>query len=423
MKHKRNIFRTIAALLALLFVLPFAASACVRFEPDMTGVVITPEPTAEPTAEPTEGPTPAPTPEPTPEPTEAPTEEPTEEPTPEPTPIDLTLMFVGDLMCLGSQQNGARRQAGDGRRYDFCPSFEYVKPLLESADCAFGNLETTLSDNWPYSAELGRSNDMPNCNGPAEYLDALRYAGFDALSLSNNHCCDAGKQGIFDTLDAVDEYGFYTTGVFRSETDKRYVIFEVKGVKIALLAYTEKYNGKQYCVHDAKYMINTLSEEAVSRDVAAARGDGAELVVCYAHWGHEHIHVPPYTVREMAQKLADAGVDVICGAHSHVVQPTVWLTAEDGRRVLCMYSMGNFISSMSQPGTRDTFISELRLRREVDGTITMLEDICHPCLNIPLLDGNWFVLVPTEYADDFPKYASTLREGERRILEIVLGER
>lgn len=220
-------------------------------------------------------------------------------------------------MCLSSQQRGAKQQAG-GSGYDFSPSFAYVREVFNNADCVIGNLETSLSHSWPYATEQRNIGGMPNCNGPKQYLGALKFAGFDALVLANNHCCDAGVQGIIETTQAVEEYGFPYTGLFREKDAQRFVILDVKGIKVGLLSYAEFYNSKDKTVREAgcEYMINTYSKERIAEDIAAARAAGAELIVAYNHWGAEHTHQPTPKVVTHAQEMADAGVDIIIGSHS-----------------------------------------------------------------------------------------------------------
>lgn len=397
----------------------------------------TPAPTYTPTPKPekTPAPSPAATPAPTntPKPTEAATPRPTKTPkptssytaTPDPGPADpedITLMFVGDLMCLSAQQNGAMHQASGGAEYDFKPSFEYVRPLLSSADMAFGNLETTLSDSWPYAAQEKIIDGMPNCNGPKEFLEGVRYAGFDALSLVNNHCCDAGLQGIVETMDAVDESGFIHTGIFKTESESRFKLFTVKGVKVALIAYAEFYNGHEGCVSGSSYVLNTYSENAAKRDIAAAREAGARFVIVYEHWGREHTQEPTDLVRRHAVQLANAGADLICGSHSHTVQPSVWLTANDGRKVLCLYSMGNFVSSMSQEAANDTVIVELRIRKGADGSAIIREEVYHPCRVFHTLNGKYFVVMPTSNTA-FSSIRSQLAAAEERVMNALFAER
>lgn len=402
---KKKLLRFAALMIALAFV--FAGTACRGGDVVVDIGHDTPAPTAKPTTAPTAEPTPEPTSEPTPEPT--------------PAPVHATLMFVGDLMCLSSQQRGAKQQAG-GSGYDFSPSFAYVREVFNNADCVIGNLETSLSHSWPYATEQRNIGGMPNCNGPKQYLGALKFAGFDALVLANNHCCDAGVQGIIETTQAVEEYGFPYTGLFREKDAQRFVILDVKGIKVGLLSYAEFYNSKDKAVREAgcEYMINTYSKERIAEDIAAARAAGAELIVAYNHWGAEHTHQPTPKVVTHAQEMADAGVDIIIGSHSHAVQPVVWLTAADGRQVLCAYSMGNFVSSMGRSTANDTFIAEIGIVRE-GGSVRVESEKYHPCRVFPQLKGYWYVVVPTNVTL-VNSIIPQLKAAEERITAIVNPE-
>lgn len=394
-------------------------------------ITFTPKPTKTP--KPTEKPTDTPNPTKTPKPTEKPAETPGPSQShtgsaPDPgviDPNDPVLMFAGDLMCLSGQQYAAMSSAGSSSHFDFSPSFEYVAPILSRADLAFANLESTLSPNFPYAYQQTMTDGMPNCNGPAEYLAAVKAAGFDALALANNHCCDAGLQGILDTISAADEYGFIHTGVFASPEEPRFVIVNIRGIKTALLSYAEFYNGKEGCVTSVgrPYMINTYSESTVRRDIEQARSAGAEFVIVYEHWGREHTHVPTDIQRRHAVKLANAGADLICGSHSHTVQPSVWVEADDGRRVLCLYSMGNFVSSMSQDASKDTFITELHIHKDGDGNVTIANEIYHPCRVLRTYGGKAFVVMPTSQEGVSASVRKELDAAEARITGVLFGER
>lgn len=448
----RGMLKAAVLVSAILLILVFAL-ACKEEVINTIVNVDTPTPAFIPTIPPkdTPAPTDTPAPEVTAEPTEEPTPEvtetpePTEEPTPvpaTPTPVPLTptpvpatseptsvpgsatasMVFVGDLMCLSMQQRGAMSQGAGLYEYDFRPTFEYVRYILNRADCAVGNLETVLSPSSPYSTQLYQfENGMPNLNGPQLYLMGVKYAGFDALVMANNHCLDGGITGIEETLTAVENYGFAHTGLFRSESEKRYTMLTVKGIKVALLSYSEFFNYRESLVADRPYMINKYSEAAVKNDVAAAKAAGAELVVAYNHWGAEDTHVPTQTVRQHAQQMANAGVDVILGSHSHAVQPSVWLTAADGRRVLCVYSMGNFVSSMDGQMANDTFITEIRIKRE-GAKVRVVEEYYHPVKVFTTLEGKWFVAVPTKEVW-MPSIQYELDQAHERIMNIIMSER
>ena len=160
----------------------------------------------------------------------------------------------------------------------------------------------------------------------------------------------------------------------------------------------------------------------MTRDAAAAREAGAELIIAYVHWGHEHINVPPSDVRQQAKMFANAGVDIICGAHSHAVQPVVWLTADDGRQVLCMYSLGNFVSSLPQQTAVDTFIAEIRIRKDVDGSVYVTDEIYHTAHVFYSIDGKKYVIVPTDNTE-LTSIQSTLASAHERIMKIIMSER
>ncbi len=412
-----GLFKRITAFAAALLFAASLASCTVPKEPQAADISTpvpvdsgAPELTAAPTPAPTDVPTPAPTPEATPAPTAA--------------PVQALLMFVGDLMCLGNQQHAARLESGSGEEFDFRAAFRYVRPIIESADCAFANLETTLSPNWPYCEFLRRTEDgMPNCNAPRDYLDGVKYAGFDVLSLSNNHCCDAGLQGILDTLDAVDRYGFAHTGVFRSDDEPRYTIVTVKGIKIGLVAYTESYNGKNGCVAGHSYMINTYGDEKVVRDVYAVRQAGAEFVIAYPHWDKEHLNAPISRTEQRARVFANAGVDLIVGAHPHAIQPVEWITALDGRKVLCMYSLGNFASCMTRDTARDSVIAKVVIRKDSDGKVRIVSDDYIPCRIFQgKLNGHSYVILPTT-CREFPGKRSELDAAHERIMKIINARR
>ena len=151
------------------------------------------------------------------------------------------LMLTGDLMCMSSQQNAVR----SGDIYNFNASFDYVKPIFAQADFVMGNLETMLSQTAPYTSEQGKiyapSGGKPNCNAPATYLDAVCYAGFDAVVTANNHNLDTGVQGIFETLDNLASYKLPQTGIFASAEHERFLIFDINGIRVALLSYSTLY--------------------------------------------------------------------------------------------------------------------------------------------------------------------------------------
>ena len=168
-------------------------------------------------------------------------------------------------------------------------------------------------------------------------------------------------------------------------------------------------------------MLNQFNEERVIADIAAAKADGADFIVAYVHWGHEFISDPPSEVRwEHARMFASAGADLIIGSHSHTVQPREWIETDDGRRVLCMYSLSNFVSSMSQDMCRDTFIAEVRIRMEYGRAAVITEEIYHPCLIRAGVGHDYYVTVPTENTE-LTGMRGELDRAYSRIMSTILA--
>jgi poly-gamma-glutamate synthesis protein (capsule biosynthesis protein) len=153
---------------------------------------------------------------------QAATPEPTAAPTPTPQPTKAVIMAVGDLMCTGRQIIEGKTEDG----YDFHANFAQVSELLSSADLTVGNLETLVMDDSPFSSTADASDGDTRVkylmNAPTEFLEALRDAGFDVLTLANNHIFDYRAEGIIQTLKKLDEYSILHTGAYADETDIDY---------------------------------------------------------------------------------------------------------------------------------------------------------------------------------------------------------
>ena len=212
----------------------------------------------------------------------------------------LELIFAGDIMTHGPQIRAAAQSDGS---YDFAQSFGLVRPAIERADLAIGNLETTFGGK-PYSG-------YPMFSSPEALAVALREAGFDVLTTSNNHSCDRRGYGITHTIDVLDSLGIATTGSYRNLNERPArtpLIQSVRGIKLAILAYTYGTNGLPI-PHPT--VIDTISKEHIAADLRRADSLGAEYKIVQIHWGNEYEKSPNRAQRELAQWLADQGVDAI----------------------------------------------------------------------------------------------------------------
>ncbi|MGI6151518.1 MAG: CapA family protein [Christensenellales bacterium] len=341
---KKNAAALVLSLLTLCF------AGCSRAVAAGVSPPILPAPTVETIGVPKQEALPSPSPEPEPQ------REP--EPEPEPEPVTVTLRVVGDIMLHEAQQISAKTAEG----YDFSEYFARISAELSCADLTIGNLETPVANQPP--------SGYPRFNAPAALLDELKSAGFDAFTIANNHILDKGATGLSDTIDRLSERELLFFGASKTEEDYKVLIVDVRGVKIALLGYTYGTNGHK----DAKNQVRYLTESNMKADVAQARKAGADFIIAFPHWGaeyHQGIHSSP---ARWAKKLANAEVDLILGSHPHVLEPMEKLTAEDGREVIVVHSMGNFISNQQKEPTYAGAIIEVVLTMQPDGS-TALDSI------------------------------------------------
>jgi poly-gamma-glutamate synthesis protein (capsule biosynthesis protein) len=268
---------------------------------------------------------------------------------------EVTLLFAGDAMQHQSQIDQAFREG----RYDYSSYFQYLKEEIASADLAVVNLEATLAGP-PYKG-------YPQFSAPDEYAWALKDAGFDIFLNANNHIVDRGNAGILRTLSALDSMGIAHTGVFgnRDEKAQNYpLIVEKEGICFAFLNYTYGTNGFYATPPIA---VNYIQKDSIRQDIQKAKNRGADLIIATMHWGVEYKLTPNKIQENLAEFMMQEGVDLIIGAHPHVVQPSKAVSDSAGNiKHIVVYSLGNLISGMVAPNTEGGQLIKVTLQKDKD---------------------------------------------------------
>ena len=325
--------------------------------------------------------------------TQPPTTEPptTAPPEPEHVVSTATILSTGDLLMHGGLINAANQ--GDGT-YDFGYIFPYITEYVTAADYAVANLETTLAG----TAKPYQGNPMFNC--PDELVDAAKNAGFDMLLTTSNHSYDSQQPGFERTIRTIREKGLANLGTMLSAEEPKYVVQDINGIKIGMIAYTYEdslgpgnppalnYNPMQAGGYDLINCFRHSDPDSLYNHLGPQmelmKADGAEAIVVYIHWGQEYKLEANASQKEIAQHLCDMGVDVIIGGHPHVVEPVELLesTADPSHRTVCLYSMGNAVSNQRQgllksittAHTEDGVLFSVTFSKYSDGTV-YLEDV------------------------------------------------
>lgn len=241
----------------------------------------------------------------------------------------LHLVLVGDVMI-------GRHVAEQTARHGAGHPFGGVAGLIRGADLAFGNLESPLTK----APRVVHTYDL---TADPDRVSLLTEAGFDLLSVANNHATDHGREGLAETCRTLERAGIApVSGGPNEKAAGAPVIREVRGVRVAFLAF----EGLGAALPAGEEVPGVASLEPLPRAEQAVRvaRELADWVVVSVHWGVEYAPLPTPAQRQIAQRLADAGADVVTGHHPHVLQPLAWLQGKDrDRPTLVAYSLGNFL--------------------------------------------------------------------------------
>lgn len=267
-----------------------------------------------------------------------------------------TIGVMGDLL-MHKPVIDACATLENSKEYDFSEIFQHIDDVITPLDYSIINLETTFAgDSKPY-----QGNPMFNC--PDNLAVAVKNAGFDMLTTANNHCFDTGMDGYLRTLQVAADNGLDTTGTYAEDTDNRYFVKDINGIKVGFINYTyetSKHTGQVPQLNGINMksgsynMINTfvttapqMMFEEVSAFKTALDEENVDITVALMHWGTEYSLIANKHQNYIAQTFANMGIDVIVGAHPHVVQPVEIFDSETNpnHKLICVYSLGNAVSN------------------------------------------------------------------------------
>jgi len=272
---------------------------------------------------------------------------------------DIILLYaVGDIMLnRGVEQLIETEGEGD---YKF-PFFK-IADYLKKSDILFGNLESIISDESGEKAKKTGSVRVYFKSDP-DAVDGLIYAGFDIVSVANNHALDYGRIAFEESLKRLTKVGIeYIGGGFNSSETFSVKVKEIKGVKIGFLAYTyPKFDGiyipwKPTEKESGVAVIEKKELEKVKQIIAKAKNE-VDILIVSNHWGDEYSLEPNKDQIFFDRAFIDAGADLILGHHPHVVQPI-----ERYKNGWIAYSLGNFVFDMTSEETTKSVILEAKIR-------------------------------------------------------------
>jgi len=243
----------------------------------------------------------------------------------------LTISAVGDIMLGSTSINDTFLPPNDG-----ADILKEVTPILSKADIAFGNLEGPLLEGGKTEKCAPNSTRCFAFRSPTRYGKLLKDAGFDVLSLANNHAGDFGDYGRESTRKTLDALGIKHAGSDKAQFTT--AIVESKGKRVAFIGFA----------HNA--ITPNVNDLVFARQLVEQANKKADLVVVSFHGGAEGTNaqrVPNRTemfgsekrgnLPLFARTVIDAGADLVLGHGPHVLRGM-----EIYKDRLINYSMGNF---------------------------------------------------------------------------------
>lgn len=279
-----------------------------------------------------------------------------------PEEYNASVFMVGDALIHWGVYNDAKQADGS---YDFKPMLADIKPISSKYDISYYNQETILG-----GASLGYSS-YPMFNSPQEVGDAFIDAGFNMVSLATNHTMDKGERGVLNSVEYWKNHSnVAASGQWSSEEERTASIakvYEVNNIKYGFISYTIWNNGLP-TPYGKSYLSNEYSDEKAKADIESIR-DKVDFVIVAMHWGTEYSFKVDYKQEQIAKYLSDLGVDLIIGAHPHVIQTVEYIN--DGKTFV-VYSLGNFISDQNDVDNFTGLAFEVTLKKfvDVDGKVT-----------------------------------------------------
>jgi len=284
------------------------------------------------------------------------------QPTQKPAERTVSVTFGGTVSIYGDVRRSCYHNGS--KKYDFVELFDLAQDTF-TGDLTFVTVEN-LTDGTKYNELMA----------PAAIFSGMKEAGITGVSLGFSRCLEKGNTSLLNTVTEARNAGLTAVGAYASEQDAAVSarIMDVNGVKVALLHYTDGLGSstlKKLDKAGTAWLVSTTDD--AEQEIAQARLLGADVVIVSMSWGKGTGTSTSSAMKKTAQKLADAGADLIVGTGTGAIQPAVTLTAADGRRVLCCYSLGYLMTEKNTDNGVTGMLLHVTWQVSASGAVAMTD--------------------------------------------------
>ena len=279
------------------------------------------------------------------------------------TEASFTLTVGGSISLSGEVRKNSK--STDAKVADYADVMMLLAPQIRS-DINVVFLENIISDRH-------KASDIVS---PSQAATLLTEAGFDMAACGFAQAYSSGRDGVEATLMSLDSRGITALGIRYADDAGTPQLRTVKGVKTAFLQYTATVPSKTRKTMEKDGtgdMVPEADPDRIAQDIGLARQEGAEAVIIFLSWGKTGGTAPDKNQRELAEKIAAAGADLIIGSGSHIPQTAEYLPGAEGKSVLCVWSPGTLLSGDRSNIKRISgYLLHVTIRGDGRGGVTVL---------------------------------------------------
>jgi poly-gamma-glutamate capsule biosynthesis protein CapA/YwtB (metallophosphatase superfamily) len=258
------------------------------------------------------------------------------------------VLLGGDFSYGDTYERG--KEINENSGYDY--PFAKVAPFLNSADFSIVNLETPITDVdiEPYT----KLKTWVHRGKPDVYPQYIKKYRINAISLANNHTMDCGVEGLLETMKILDSNSILRMGAGSNAGEAavpliKDIVIGKDHIKLAIFAAYEDRHKKNSPESSSTFAsaaqpgVNMLAPEEISKSIKAFKDKNPNgFVIVFPHWGSNYSW-KSRSQTDLAEKLVDAGADIVIGHGSHLIQEI-----EKYKDKWIIYSLGNFV--FNSPG-------------------------------------------------------------------------
>ena len=288
---------------------------------------------------------------------------------PEATPVpqggadSFTLTVGGSISLSGEVRKNSR--STDSKVADYADVMMLLKHRIRS-DVNGVFLENVLSDRY-------KASDV---TAPTSASVLLTEAGFDMAACGFARAFANGQDGVVSTLKTLESKEIRVTGIRGEDYDASQEVRSIKGIQAAFLQYTSTVAQKTRRDMEkagTSGMVPDADLNLITKEIASARKKGAEAVIVMLNWG-KTAKDPDRTQRMLAEGIAKAGADLIIGNGSHVPQGAEYFSGKDGKKVLCVWSLGTMLTGDRANIKRMSgYLLHVTVRRDGQGGVSIAD--------------------------------------------------